>query len=221
MTTVSVELNKTLGDFKVEKIFSSDNNLPPYTLAVFHNQTKQLMYGADANLDPITGSLSLDNGMYKGLHRQYWDLCDERPSGTPGGDFPCNTWVPRQFSVIDGVCGMGVHLMKDDKTIRLEPGMYHIKARAPAFGVGYHQVRLYNITKHITEKHGTNACSASDENITESFIPGYRLNVSGGSQEFQLQHKCDGGRPYDGLGKATGFVDGMEVYATLNIHRLN
>lgn len=219
---MSVKLNNTLGEYKVEQMFECDN-IPPYTLAVFHKQTKQLMFGADANIDPITGSLCLDNGMYKGLHRQYWDLSDERKSGTAGGDFPVGRWIPRTLNNMDGVSGMGVRLMPDNQTVKLDPGTYHISARAPAFGVGDHQIRLENVSKDkgVTEKYGSNASSASDEQMTDSCITGYRLTVSKQPQTFQLQHKCTGGRPHDGLGKPNEFSESMEVYATMTIHRLN
>jgi len=217
---MSIQLNKTLGDMKLEKL-TECNNFSPYTLAVFHNNTKQLMFGADANIDPISGSLCLDNGIFKGLHRQYWDLTDERTRGTPGGDFPANEWIPRTFTESDGVSGMGVHLQRDNKTVLLEPGIYYVKANAPALGVGDHQIRVQNLSTKLTEKYGSNASSSSDENMTNSIILGFRLNVLHKPQKFQLQHKCSGGRPTDGMGKPSGFSDGLEVYAMLSIYRMN
>lgn len=213
-------LNQYLGDFKIGQLFSDQQNVNPYTLAVFQNKTKQLLFGADANIDPITGSLCLDNGMYRGLHRQYWDLRDEKQCGEHGGHFPAGKWVPRKFTVMDGVSGMGVSLNSDNTTIILEPGRYHIEAEAPALGVGDHQCRFFNLTKQITEQYGTNACSSSDENATTTRLS-FSLDVAKSPHMYQLQHHCSGGRPGDGFGKATGFKDGMEVYSQLKIHRTN
>jgi hypothetical protein len=215
-------------NFKASKWFEKEKNtLPPFTLAVFRTDTRQLLFGADANIDPISGSLSLDNGMYRGLHRQSWTLRDERRSGIDGGSFKAGVWIPRKLTAFDGLVGMGIALIGDD-TLRMDPGTYNIDAEAPALGVGDHQVRWQNITdkthahphSSTTECFGTSTSSCSDEQATVSKVR-FRLHVNEKPQLYQLQHCCSGGRPVDGFGRACGFKDAMEVYSTVMISRVN
>lgn len=209
-------------NFKVSKWFEKDKStLSPFTLAVFRTDNQQLLFGADANIDPISGSLSLDNGMYRGLHRQSWMLRDERRLGENGGSFKPNEWIPRTLTAFDGLVGMGIALIGND-TICMDPGTYNIDASVPALGVGDHQGRWENVTEdqHCTECFGTSTASCSDEQATESKIR-FRLHVNDKPQLYQLQHRCSGGRPVDGFGRACGFEDAMEVYSTIIISRVN
>lgn len=172
----------------------------------------------DVKFDPITGSMSLDNGIYKGLHRQVWCIRDERPSGVDGGTFQHGSWTSRHFSTIDGMSGMGVSL-KDETTILIEPGTYIVDIRCPALGVGFHQIRFYNATDKIIEVFGTSASSHSDEHQTTSEAS-FHLSVFDTPKEYQIQHCCSGGRPNDGFGKSVGFKDSMEVYSILKIQKV-
>jgi len=178
-----------------------------------------MAFSADVQFDSISGSLSLDNGIFKGLHRQVWCLRDERRSGEHGGSFESGSWVPRVFNTLEGVAGMGVG-RKSDTCIQIDPGTYVVDGQCPALGVGFHQVRVQNLTDGITEAFGTTACSHSDEQQTVSTVS-FQLTLVGPSKEYQIQHRCSGGRPIDGFGQAAGFPDSLEVYSWLKIQKVS
>jgi hypothetical protein len=177
-------------------------------------------------IDPLTGSFVLESGMYKGLHRQMWTIRDERKSGFDGGSFMGDRWIPRTFTVFDGIVGMGISLCDDNQTITMDTGIYYVDITSPALGVGCHQIRFQNITDNITEAFGTSECSSTDEHCSRS-VASFHLNVkdtlipSVTSKSFQLQHRCDGGRPGDGFGRACKFGDNNELYSVIKIYRLN
>ena len=173
---------------------------------------------SDVKFDPISGSMSLDNGIYKGLHRQVWCIRDEKPSGIDGGTFNHGSWVNRHFNTIDGMLGMGVSL-KNETNILIDPGTYIVDVQCPALGVGSHQIRFFNVTDNVTEVFGTSTCSHSDEHQTTSEAS-FHLSVVDNSKEYQIQHYCSGGRPNDGFGKSVGFRDSMEVYSVLKIQKV-
>ena len=178
-----------------------------------------MMSSKDVQFDPITGSMSLDNGIFKGLHRQVWCIRDERRSGEDGGTFEGGKWVSRIFNCIDGMSGMGISLKENETQIHIDPGTYIIDVKCPALGVGSHQIRVQNVTDNITEVFGTTACSHSDEHQTTSDAS-FHLTVIDIAKDFQIPHRCSGGRPVDGLGKSTPFKDNMEVYSLMKIQKV-
>lgn len=219
--------NLLFSGFQVSKWFDKNKTHgppPPFTLAVFRNDTRQLLFGADANIDPITGSLCLDNGMYKGMHRQVWTLRDERKSGEAGGTFEGGgKWIARTFTVFDGMVGMGIALVGNN-TILMDPGTYKIEAFVPALGVGDHQCRWVCLEGdgETLECPGSSETSSSDEVQSKSMLC-FTLHVTGKgkAKKYQLQHRCTDGRPGDGFGKPCGFKDSMEVYSIVKIERKN
>lgn len=173
----------------------------------------------DLQVDAISGSLTLWNGVYKGLHRQIWYIREEQKSGVHGGTFDSKKWIPRTLNVLDGVAGSNVSLSQSD-TIRIEPGIYAVEASAPAVGVGNHQVRFQNITDKMTESWGTSAMSPSDESMTRSELA-FHLRVNDNPKLYQLQHKSSGTTtPWHGLGMANDFGDSVEIYSIVKIQKL-
>lgn len=171
------------------------------------------------HVDPIAGSVWLEHGVYKGLQRQFWCLRDEQPWTEPGGTFPAAQWVPRRFTLLEGVMGLGVALEEDQVTLVLDAGTYILEASCPALDVGTHQIRLFNLTDQLAEAVGTSSCSHSDEQQTRSEVACH-LTVTGVRKQFQIQHRCSGGRPTDGLGKSTGLAGSCNVYSLAKIQKV-
>lgn len=172
----------------------------------------------DVKIEPLTGNIHLNNGIYRGLHRQFVTIHDERPSGEHGGSAISGKWMVRTFTTISGLCNIGVGLVENQFIIA--PGTYHIEANAPGLGIGHHQIRWQNVSDGITEAFGTSEISASDECSSRSVLS-CRLCVTSDSKVYELQHRCSHSRPHDGLGRAAGFSNSLEVYAVVNIYRLN
>jgi hypothetical protein len=172
----------------------------------------------DLQVDAISGSLTLWNGVYKGLHRQIWYIREEQKSGIHGGTFEALRWIPRTLNVLDGVAGSNVSLCQND-TIRIEPGIYAIEASAPAVAVGTHQVRFQNVTDQMTESWGTNSTSPSDESMTRSELA-FHLRVNDTPKLYELQHKASGTTPWHGFGLANDFEDSVEIYSIVKIQKL-
>lgn len=216
-----IMLNKTNNNISNlnDNSSSINNNSDNFSLAIFNKQSNQLYFGDDVQVDPYTGSLRLVNGTVKGLNRQSWYIKEQKPSNVHGGNFDSNCWIPRKFNVFDGIVGMGVCLVGDG-SLQIEPGEYNIEGHAPALGVGQHQVRFQNLTDNITESFGTSECSYSDEQCSSSKIAFHLFVNQQNSKIFQLQHKCSGGRPGDGFGRATGFSDTNEIYSVIRVQKL-
>jgi hypothetical protein len=137
----------------------------------------------------------------------------ETPSGISGGTFRSNTWIIRPMNKISG--NASVTLNTTDNTFTLAKGIYYIKCTAPAFNVGLHQTRLFNVTNHVTAKYGISALALNGENSLSvlSYYTG-KLNVP---TTFRLEHRCQTTQNSNGLGLISGFPSD-EIHPHMEIH---
>jgi hypothetical protein len=134
------------------------------------------------------------------LYGAYVKVVDSKADGTAGGAFAQGAWRTRvctEESDPDEVCGVAAN------KITLAAGTYRCLISAPAYFVGFHQLRLYNTTGGATLVLGSSAYCGATTIQNRSVVAG-RFTVAG-SQELEIQHRCGTTRAADGFGRACSF----------------
>ena len=150
------------------------------------------------------------------IREEITQLSDRKPLGTNGGNATGGiggTWQTRTINNIRGYRG-SVTVANNQFT--LQPGQYSFFVEAPAYKVGSHLARLYNVTKSKVEAYGKNAYS---KNYTESnsiIEVHLLLDIA---TTYEIQHKTETSRASDGFGIATGYGD-AELYTTVQIKKI-
>lgn len=148
-----------------------------------------------------------------GLFDAYAYLRHEAADGVNAGTFTGGSWQTRPLTTEVVDTGGIVTLAPNQFT--LGAGTYWFEARAPAFVVDFHKLRLQNITAAATSIVGANAhCSASASSVTHAFLAG-RVTIAGATV-FELQHRSLQTRNNEGMGIAVTFGV-IEVYAEVEI----
>jgi hypothetical protein len=150
-----------------------------------------------------------------GLFDAYALLEDQKPDTTDGGTFTSGAWQTRVLNTeVADAAGM-VALASNQFT--LTAGTYLIKARAPAYDVNRHQIRLQNITDAVPAKIGaTGFNSTAGDNQTDSFL--IAVVTITGTKTFEIQHRCETTSATFGFGVAADLGVG-EVYTQVEIWR--
>ena len=131
-------------------------------------------------------------------------------TGTNGGTFNSGSWNNRNINNITGYGYLNFINISSNK-IQLNPSIYKLNIKCPAYFVDNHQIRLYNNTNSSVVAIGSTEFSNTSQT---SSILNTILNVSVFT-EFYIQHYCSSTKTLDGLGKACGFTN--EVYTLVNI----
>ena len=140
-------------------------------------------------------------------------LQEQQTTGTNGGNFNSGSWIIRTLNTSSG--NLSVSLSSNTFTLPL--GFYKIEVFAPAFNVGSHQSRLYNVTTSTAVAYGSSE-SSNSSNTTNSKVFYYVFLSS--TNTFRVEHQCSVTQLLTGLGLATGFTGNTEVYTTVTIKRL-
>lgn len=137
-------------------------------------------------------------------------------AGTDGGTFTQESWVTRTLNTVDlnGITGASVA----SNQITLPAGTYTIEASAPAFKVGLHRARLYNVTAAAALVEGSSEKSdASDSTTTRSVIVGaFTLSEE---SVLDIRHRCSVTGTDTGLGVAAN-MGIAEVYTMVTIEKI-
>ena len=147
-------------------------------------------------------------------------VTDVKSSGNNGGTFTSGAWQTRDLNTLTGNANNRIGVASNQ--ITLQAGKYLIEASAPAFSVGYHRVRIRNITDSTTAQLGTNAYTFTNSNRSDnrSFVSAY-IDISS-AKVFELQHKCTRTDANEGFGRAMAVSSDDdtpldEVYSTVKI----
>ena len=137
------------------------------------------------------------------MRKNYVKLSDVKAAGVDGGTFTAGAWRTRTLNTEDhdagGLCSLS------SNQITLAAGTYRCLISAPAFGVGHHQARLYNVTGSALLVAGTLEFSSNSGAYatTRSIIQG-QFTVAAG-QALEVQHYAESSR------NTTGFSSGWAV----------
>jgi hypothetical protein len=145
-------------------------------------------------------------------------IVDSKSSGTGGGTFTSGSWVTRDLNTER--YDTGSHASVASNQITLAAGTYRVRASAPAFAVGRHQARLYDVSNTAVLVTGTSAHGSAPPFVqTDSLIVG-RFTIAG-STVIELQHQCESTSATIGLGVPSGaaFTVAEEIYSIVELVR--
>ena len=156
----------------------------------------QVLKVASANHSSTNAELEFgaDTG---GKFASYAILVDQKTSGTNGGSFTSGDWRTRDLNTEiadpDGIVSIS------SNQFTLQAGSYLIKAHAPAYKVGRHQIALYDITASSYVETGSSAYVDGGESVsTDSFLTA-RFTCSG-ANVYEIRHQCGTGFNTYGFG---------------------
>lgn len=143
---------------------------------------------------------------------------DQKAANTAGGGATSGSWFTRTLNTIVSDPDSIVSLSSNQFT--LQAGTYIIKASAPAYQVNEHKIRLRNITSGATLAVGTSAYGDSSTGAQgDSFINA--LIVLSAVSVLEIQHRVTTSRINVGLGVPSGAWGEVEVYACVEIMKIN
>ncbi|WP_110995379.1 phage tail protein [Pseudomonas sichuanensis] len=142
---------------------------------------------------------------------------DRKATNTAGGTATAATWTTRDLNSVrvNRIPGSSVA----SNQITLPAGTYRFDARAPAIGVGAHQIRLRNITDAADVDTGSSGFSVSSglNAMTDSVIGG-EFTIAA-TKVFEIQHNVGTTRATNGFGAAAN-LGTTEIYTQAKFWRL-
>ncbi len=163
----------------------------------------------------IAGALSAGSFTGAGLFSSYAILEDQKANGTDGGGISSGSWVKRDLNTEvadpDGI----VSLSSDQFT--LGAGTYLIKWRAPGYHCNIFVAQLYNATDSAVVAPG------DPTYCRDLYHYGYsegaaRITITG-DKAFEIQQQVNTTANTNGLGLASPFNAGVEVYTRVEIYK--
>jgi len=145
-------------------------------------------------------------------------IVDSKATNAPGGDFNNGAYRTRDLTTIQVNQNTIISGIAANQFTFGVAGTYRIRASAPAYQVGSHQIRLYNITAASESIVGTSAFGiAGAGDVTRSELSGL-ITVSAGDT-FEIQHICGVTKLVSGFGLATNLAS-AEIYTTVEIQKV-
>lgn len=149
----------------------------------------------------MTWTKFLANASFSQVPENYVLIRDNNAS-LNAGTFTAGIWTDRALSEETFDAGNVATLDSANKKFTLIAGTYRFRITAPAYQVGRHQARLYNLTDSTIVAYGTSELSGQTSGvITRSEVIG-RLTISG-SKDFKIQHLCYYTMATTGLGSGS------------------
>lgn len=179
-----------------------------------NNSTDNLILASNGNVS-VAGALSAGSFVGAGLFASYAILEDQKSNGTDGGGITAGSWVKRDLNTEvtdpDGI----VSISSDQFT--LGAGTYLIKWRCPAYHLNTWQTRLYNATDSALVGNGDSVYSRDLYHYNHS-QGAVRVTIAG-SKAFEIQQQCATTAASNGLGVASTFDGGVEIYTRVEIYK--
>ena len=140
-------------------------------------------------------------------------IWESQTAGTMGGTFTSGSWQTRKLNSINNLLGYFVTIGTNNFT--LSPGVYFIRASAPAMQVNQHQAILYNVTDGTTALVGTSEASPTGAPAqSRSLISGPIIIWD--TKVFEVLHRCGTTQATWGLGNAANLGQ-PEIYTKVEI----
>jgi len=135
-------------------------------------------------------------------------------SGTAAGSAAAATFNTRTLNVDHYTKGANITRVSNDFT--LQPGIYHVRASAPASMVGHHQLVVYNNTTGLIQLVGSSEwCAAIN---TRAFVEGV-ITVTSTAKSFCIKHYTANAVATTGLGSPVTSGAG-EIYTIVSIFKI-
>ncbi len=141
---------------------------------------------------------------------------DQKASGLDGGTFTSGAWRTRDLNTVltNEIAGASV----SGNQMTLPSGDYFILASAPAYTVGSHRAKMFNVTDASDILIGTSEAMSTASNVqTRSFLAG-RFTLAS-EKIVELRHRGASTSSGTGFGVASSFSD-PEIYADVSIWKV-
>jgi len=138
-------------------------------------------------------------------------IYDSKSIGTNGGTFNSGSWILRDLNTVQSDPN-GIVTVSFNQ-IFVASGSYVFMISCPAYAVGNHQARLYNVTNSVVVAEGSVETTSGFSVQTRSTI-----NCSttvAVPTVFEVQHRCTLTKTTDGLGISGGMSN--EIYTVVQI----
>lgn len=144
-------------------------------------------------------------------------VVDQKSSGTNGGTATSGSWQTRDLNTTGGDFDKFATLSSNQ--ITLDPGKYLIQAKAPAFQVGGHKAKLYDITNAAdvqigsAENSGGSAATGTSSEI-------YAVVSITSATTYEIQHRVASTVATSGFGGTDPSLAAVEIFTTVTITKL-
>lgn len=144
---------------------------------------------------------------------------DQKAHGTDGGSFTSGSWQQRVLNTLSDPESIVTSLVSNQ--FILPAGTYTVIVEAPALQVDIHQVRLQNVTDG-TFAYGMKAFTLSAGSEASSTSVLHIVFTISGAKTFQVDHRCQTTKTFQGLGYGNaGDFGNVEVYTSVMITKLH
>lgn len=138
-------------------------------------------------------------------------IYDSKSIGTNGGTFTSGSWVLRDLNTVQSDPNGIVTIATNQ--ILLAAGTYVFFVSCPAYAVGNHQARLYNVTSSSVVAEGSVETTSGLSVQTRSVIKCSTTVVV--PTVMEVQHQCTITKATNGLGLAGGMSN--EIYTVVQV----
>ena len=163
----------------------------------------------------VSGNLTVSGTNNCGLFSSYASICDQKSSGTAGGEGSTSTWNIRDLNTEitdpDGIVSIS------SNKFTLGAGNYLIKWVAPAHRVNKNQSRLYDVTNTAVIGYGQSMRSYQSD-VTSTNSNGLARVTPSGSTEYRIEHNAESNEGGEDFGQSGGF-GGVEIYTVVEIYK--
>ena len=158
------------------------------------------------------GTLEFGSG---GLFSSYAIICDEKSSGTAGGEGSTSTWNVRDLNTEitdpDGIVSIS------SNKFTLGAGNYLIKWTTPGHRINRNQSRLYDVTNTAVIGYGQSMRSYQSD-VTTTNSKGFARVTPSGSTEYRIEHNYESHEGAEDFGQGNSFGS-VEIYTIVQIYK--
>lgn len=167
--------DRAIKSVAVGKLTGGDNNA--MLLKVNGTWTGVVPTG-DLTFDPVLQKFVASTGLGVVV------VADTKPRGTSGGPATTDTWVLRTLGELSDERNLASF---SANKFKLVPGKYFIFISCPAYNIGRHQARLFDVTNTQVVAWGTSVESTAAGITSNSIICGF-FEVTDANTEYQIEH---------------------------------
>jgi hypothetical protein len=174
--------------------------------------------GGNFSANTITASLigNVTGNVTGNILQNFLQVNETQAQNTAGGACIATTWQTRTLNTILVSTITGATLGSNQ--ITLPAGTYYISATAPAYAINGHKLRVWNVTDGLQllvgQNEYTNAATQTNALVTGRF-------TLGSSKAIRIDHYTQSARTVNGLGVAINASGYSEIYASVEIWKLN
>ena len=178
-----------------------------------------IFYGADVIKFSTGGTerMSITNSGVTGagVFSSYASICDQKSSGTAGGEGSTSTWNIRDLNTEitdpDGIVSIS------SNKFTLGAGNYLIKWTTPGHRINRNQSRLYDVTNTAVIGYGQSMRSYQSD-VTTTNSKGFARVTPSGSTEYRIEHNYESHEGGEDFGQGNSFGS-VEIYTIVEIYK--